>query len=381
MTRTLLLVAGEASGDLQGAALVRALRERAPDLRFIGTGGPRMAEAGVELVADVTRFASVGVVESVSHLFEFAALYRRLISVLRRERPAAAVLIDSPEFNLRFAARVKDQRVPLVYYISPQLWAWRPGRIHDVARWVDRMVVFFPFEEELYRRHGVDARCVGHPLLDILAPWLAADPGTARRAARRAFGLPEGGRVIGLLPGSRRKLVARHLPLLLGAARHILAALPDARFLGGCAPGIDAEDFRDHPAAAGLPLTVVPGRAYDVMQACDLLLLASGTATLEAGLLGVPMVVMYRLGFLSWLVGLALMQATVFALPNIVAGRSVVPELMQGQATPANLADEALAMIRDGRLPRIAEELRALRDRLGGPGAAGRAAQAVLELL
>ncbi|MBI5365670.1 MAG: lipid-A-disaccharide synthase, partial [Planctomycetes bacterium] len=351
-------------------------------LRLIGVGGPRMAAAGVELLADVTQSGAVGIGEALGHVAEFARLYRRLISVLRRERPAGAVLIDSPEFNLRFAERVKDQRVPLVYYISPQLWAWRPGRIKDVARLVDRMVVFFPFEEELYRAHGVDARCVGHPLLDILAPEIAAgaaDPVAARGAARRALGLPEAGPVIGLFPGSRGVLVRRHLPILADAARLILRDMPDARFVGGCAPGIETADFS--ALAAGLPLAVVRGASYDAMRACDLLLVASGTVTLEAALLGVPMVVMYRLGLLSWLVGRLLLKTRVFALPNIVAGRMLVPERMQSDATPENLAAEALAMFRAGRLSRIAAELAALRDRLGGPGAAGRAAEAVLDLL
>ncbi|MBI3269734.1 MAG: lipid-A-disaccharide synthase [Planctomycetes bacterium] len=383
--RTLLIVAGEASGDLHGAELARELRLRSPDLRLLGVGGPRMAAAGVELVADVTRFASVGVAESLSHLFEFAALYRRLISLLRRERPHAAILIDSPEFNLRFAERVKDQGIRLIYYVSPQLWAWRPGRIRDIARLVDRMVVFFPFEEELYRRHGVDARCVGHPLLDLLAPHWAHDGRAGRNAARAALGLaapPRGdGPLIGLLPGSRRKLVARHLPILLGAAHRILGELPDARFVGGCAPGIDAGDFRRPAASRGLPLDVMSGRSYEVMRACDLLLIASGTATLEAGLLGTPMVVMYRLGFLSWLVGLALLKTRVFSLPNIVAGRTIVPERMQWDATPETLAREALAILRSDRLAAMARDLRGLRDRLGGPGAAGRAADAVLEVV
>lgn len=370
----LLIVAGESSGDLHGAALARELLQREPTLDLLGVGGEKMRTAGVRNVGDVTAYAAVGLVEPLRNLMRFTELYRRLISVLRRERPDAVVLIDFPEFNLRFAERVKDAGIPLVYYISPQVWAWRPWRIHRIVELVDRMVVFFDFERELYAGHGQDVTWVGHPLVDLLAE--APSGGDLRRD----LGIGADGLLVGLLPGSRVKEVERLMPVMAGGAALMLRQRPDARFVVGCAPNIDPGWLRRF-LPGDLPIDVVADRTYDVMRSSTLLLVASGTATLEAAVFGTPMVMMYRLAWLSYLVARLLVQIRSYSLVNIVARKAVIPELIQYDATPARVAAEALAMLEGGRLEAIRRELADVRNRLGAPGASGRAADAVLDLM
>lgn len=361
---TILLVAGETSGDLHGSNLARALREIEPGLRLIGTGGRHMREAGVELIHDTTEHATVGFFEVLANLGRYAALYRKLQSVLKREKPDAAVLIDSPDFNLRFAARVADHGIPVVYYIGPQLWAWRKGRIRTVRKVVRKMLVILDFEETLYREAGVDVAFVGHPLLD-------AERKVDRAAFRKEFGSPEV--LVGLLPGSRRKQFRWLFPRMRDAAERIRKEIPGARFVTALAPAID-------PALAAAPgIDAVVDRTPELMASADVLLVASGTATLEAAMYGTPMVVTYRLnpltayafGPLVWL------NTKDFALVNIVAGRRVVPELYQRRGSPENLAREALALLK--RAPEVRRDLAEVRRRMGSPGASRRAAEEVIQ--
>ncbi len=365
---TLFIIAGETSGDEHGALLVRELKARRPTLRVVGGGGPRMAAAGAEIVVDTTPHATVGIFETLQRFGAYSRSYHVLLAALRREHPDAAVLIDYPDFNLRFAERVKDNGTPLVYYISPQLWAWREGRVKTVKRLVDRMVVIFPFEEEFYRKHGVDAVFVGHPLTERL------DQVCAREEARRALGVAPEARLIGLLPGSRKKEFQRHLPILREAASRIGRDLPGTAFVLGCAPGID-------PAWVAPPLRAVTGLTHELMRASDLLLVKSGTSTFEAALLGAPMVVFYRVSLLTYLTLGPLLRTDTFAMANILAGRKVVPELMQRDCTAERIADEAVRIFREGRLEGMRADLAAVRAKLGPPGAAGRAAEEVLRVM
>ncbi|MBI2901159.1 MAG: lipid-A-disaccharide synthase [Planctomycetes bacterium] len=365
---TLLIVAGETSGDLHGANLARALREREPDIRLVGAGGPRMREAGVELVDDTTSYATIGIVDAFRQMHRYMRLYRLLGSALIRWKPDAVVLIDYPDFNLRFAERVKDQGTPLVYYISPQLWAWREGRVATVKRLVDRMVVIFPFEEEFYRQRGVDAVFVGHPLVERL------DAVTGREEARKAIGVAPGTRLVGLLPGSRRKEFQRHFPILKEAASRIASALPGTEFILGCAAGVD-------PSWVTPPIRAVQGLTHELMRASDLLLVKSGTSTFEAAMLGTPMIVFYRVSLLTYLTLGPLIRTDTFAMANILAGRKVVPELMQNDCTAEKIAAEAVRMFAGGRLEEVRRDLAAVRARLGPPGAAGRAADEVLRTM
>jgi lipid-A-disaccharide synthase len=368
---TLLIVTGESSGDLHGANLTRELKRLRPGLRICATGGRRMAEAGAEILHDATRHATVGIVEAFRNLGEYARLYRRLVSFVRKERPAAVVLIDLPDFNLKFGRYVHQLGVPILYYISPQVWAWRPGRIKTIAKIVRKMLVILPFEEELYRRAGVDVTYVGHPLLDVI-------PEHPRSTLREELGVR--GRLIGLLPASRPSQFARLFPVLIKASRLILAELPDTKFVVACAPNIDPARVREERDRLGLPqVEVVHDRTYDVMASSDLLIAASGTATLEAGLFGTPMIVTYRLNAISAVLGYALVKLKHYALVNIVAGREVVPEMYQYKGSPARLAGEALSMIRDGRLESIRRELAEVRRALGGPGASRRAAEEIVK--
>ncbi len=369
-----LMIAGESSGDLHGAALARELRAQEPGIDLLGVGGSKMREEGVRLVADVTQYAAVGVVEPLRNMVRFLALYRSLISVLRREKPDAVILIDFPEFNLRFAERVKDARIPLIYYISPQVWAWRPWRIHRIVELVDRMLVLFDFERELYAGHGQDVTWVGHPLLDLMEE---SAPGSD---LRRELDVPPDSLLLGLLPGSRVKECERLMPVMAQSAAGILRERPDARFVVGCAPNIDpAWIARWIPP--GLPVQVLRGRTYDVMRRSDLLLVASGTATLEAAIFGTPMIMMYKLAYLSYLAGKLLVQIDMYSLVNIVAGRRVIPELIQHAAAPENVTREALSILRNGRLETMRKELGDVRERLGAPGASARAATAALDLV
>jgi lipid-A-disaccharide synthase len=364
---TILIVAGETSGDLHGANLARELRALDPSVRLVGTGGRHMREAGVEVVHDTTAHAAVGMVEVWVNLDHWLRLFRRLQSLLKQLKPDVAVLIDSPDFNLPFAERAADHGIPVVYYVSPQIWAWRKGRIKTIRRVVRKMLVILDFEEKLYREAGVDVAFVGHPLLD-------AEKKVDRAAFRRELGSPEV--LVGLLPGSRRKQFRWLLPIMRKAAELIRREIPGAGFVVGCAPAID-------PAGAQAPgLRVVHDRTAEVMASSDVVLVASGTATLETAMYGTPMVVTYKLTpFTAYLFGpLVRMNTRHFSLVNILAGKRVVPELYQSKAKPELLAREALSILRDGRLPEIRRELAEVRRRMGSPGASRRAAEEVLRI-
>lgn len=362
---TILIVAGETSGDIHGANLARAIHELRPRARLAGAGGPRMREAGVEILADPIKHATVGIVEAFQSMHHYARLYRLLISALRTHRPDAAVLIDFPDFNLRFAERVKDHGIPAVYYISPQVWAWRPRRIKTIARLVRKMIVILDFEEELYRKHGVDVVFVGHPLLDAVRD-------IDGKEFRRELG--GGGPLVGLLPGSRSKQFASLFPIMKKTAALIAKEMPDARFVVACAPSIDPRKAQ----AGGLP--AVWNRTPEVMAASDLLITASGTATLEAAIHGTPMIITYKLNPITALMLGPLVDLKDYALVNIVAGRRIMPEYYQFRAKPELIAREAVSILRDGRLPEMRRQLAEVRRKLGAPGASKRAAAEVLKV-
>ncbi len=364
--RSLLVVAGETSGDIHGANLARALRQLAPDIRLAGAGGVHMRRAGVEIVADPTGHASIGIVEAFRNMHDYARLYRLLQSALRKLRPSAAVLIDSPDFNLRFAERVVDAGVPVIYYISPQIWAWRPGRVRTIKRLVTKMLVILDFEEKIYRDAGVNVTYVGHPLLDAARE-------VDREAVRREFGNPR--LLIGLLPGSRRKQFELLFPVLKEASELISRELPEARFRVACAPAIDPR------LAMGRGLDVVWDRTAEVIAASDLLIAASGTATLEAAIYGTPMIVTYKLNPVAALALGPLVRLKDYSLVNLVAGRRIMPEFYQFKARPRLIAREAVSIIKEGRLPEMRRSLAEVRRKLGEPGASRRAAEEILKVI
>lgn len=347
------IVAGEASGDTLGAGLIRALRQHYPHARFIGIAGPQMLAEGAETLVPMERLSVMGLVEVLGRLRELFQVRDQLIARLQAEGITAFIGIDAPDFNLRIAAALKQQGIPTVHYVSPSVWAWRQGRVKGIRASIDLMLCLLPFEKAFYDQHDVRAVFVGHPLADSLP----LQPDVA--AARARLGEHGQGRIIALLPGSRRGEVHSLLPLLLEAADLLQARLPDVRFL---IPAINAERRRDidqllasHAVRSGrspLQVTVHDDRiGHDVgrvvMSAAELVLLASGTATLEAMLLKKPMVVTYRLHWLTWLIARWLVRIPFVSLPNLLANRRLVPELLQRQATPANVAREAEAWLTD----------------------------------
>jgi lipid-A-disaccharide synthase len=368
-----LLVAGEASGDLHAATLARALAELEPRLRVAGMGGARMAAAGVRLLHRVERVAVVGGTEAVGRLPALWRAFRALRRHLEERRPGVLVLVDFPEFNMRLARVARRLGVPVVYFIAPQVWAWRGHRVRALARDVSRVLAIFPFEVGLYQEAGVPVEFVGHPLLDVL-------PVLAREDCRAGLAGP-GELLVGLLPGSRDAEVRRHLPVLLAAVRRVAERHPGIRLALPVAPTIEPRRVEAAVRAAALPVHVLPGPAYRVMAAADLLLVASGTATLEAACYGAPMVVVYRLSAPSYgLARLLVRGVSHISLPNILAGREVVRELIQGRATGDAVAAAALALL-DDEEARAAQRaaLLEVRARLGEPGASRRAARAVLQ--
>jgi len=375
--KKLLIVAGEASGDTHGAALVRELVKQEPGLRVAGLGGPRMAAAGVGLFQDLTSHAVIGAAGLFGSLGGLVRAYRRITHSLGTDRPDAIVLIDFPEFNLMVARHANEIGVPVIYYVSPQIWAWRTGRMKKIATRVRKMLVFFPFEKEMYDRAGVDATFVGHPLLDTMSDKLAV---TDRAAVRRSLGLPESGTVVGLLPGSRRKEIEHVFPILLRSAEMIRAERPDTAFAVAQAERLPTRPFERVAARHDVEFKLIRGRAHDVMLASDLLLVCSGTATLEAGLLATPMIVTYNSDFFSYVLFGPFINPGDFALPNIVAGERIVPELYLSNAKPRRIAATALDLM-DGKLDGIRTQLGVIRKKLGGPGASARAAGEILKII
>ncbi|WP_019591342.1 lipid-A-disaccharide synthase [Thioalkalivibrio sp. ALE20] len=384
MTREVVVCAGETSGDALGAGLVRELAGHADDLRFSGMGGERMRAAGVDTRIDVEELAVVGLVDVLVNYPRLRRLFRRMCDHLETTRPALLVLVDYVEFNLRLAAHAKRLGIPVLFYVSPQLWAWRSGRIRRIRRHVDAMAVLFPFETAIYERAGVPVRYVGNPLVDRVQ---APEP-----PLRERLGVGPDTRIVGLLPGSRGGELKRHWPLLLETARRLHHRHPDLRFAVGLAPGVTAERLAGlapppagHDASAGEPpLDYVEGEdgTHAVMAGADLLLTASGTATLEAGLLRAPMLVFYRMGALSHFVFRRLVHLEHIALVNIVAEEGVVPEYLQHDANPQRLTDDADALLREPqRLEAMRERLSRVRERLGDGGADRRVAAAAAEML
>jgi lipid-A-disaccharide synthase len=368
----LLVVAGEASGDLHGARLITELRRLDPGLQTFGLGGDQMQAAGLAAVAHSSEISVVGITEVLKILPRARQIFAALLAEVERRKPCGAVLIDFPDFNLRLAKALKRRGVPVVYYISPQVWAWRRGRVKTIAKVVDRMLVLFPFEVDFYARAGVSVVHVGHPLVDEVPE---------RTAEKR--GEPAGPYRIALLPGSRRSEVEALLPTMLQAVALLARELPiEVQIIR--APTIPEEMLAEAIELSGLPVHVVSGTPrdphgasarFDAIAESHLALCASGTATLEVGLLGTPMIVVYRLGSWTYLLARALVRLPDIALVNLVLGRRAVPELIQGAATPPRIAAEAARLLGDRiALARIRESLAEVRGRLGAGGASARAA-------
>ena len=375
-SKKILLVAGEVSGDLHGSRLVEAIQRIEPDVQFSGVGGEGLERRGVKLLYPAHSLSVVGITEVFVKLRTILKALRGLKRSLKREKPDLVILIDFPEFNLRLAKIAHRRGIPILYYISPQVWAWRPKRIRLIAQLVRKMVVLFPFEVPLYEAAGVDVEWVGHPLLDIVKPTLP------KEKAYQQFGLDPKQRTIGLLPGSRSHEVERLLPPLLASAHLLQKEIPDLQFVIPLAPGLPKTILSSRMKNISVPVKVVEGFTYDVMNLSDLLITASGTATLEGAILGKPMIIIYKVSFPSYWIGRALIRVDHIGLVNLVAEKEIAPELIQKDVHPQRIADEALRILRDPILSRkMSESMGEVCQKLGKPGAAQRAARIVTSLL
>lgn len=376
MGEDLLIAAAEASADLLAARVLRELRALRPGLHAFGLGGPRLREEGLEVLHAAEEVNVMGFAEVLPRIPRILRILRDLKAAAESRRPGAALLVDSPDFNLRLARRLKALGVKVVYYVSPMIWAWRPGRARKIAGLVDRMLCILPFEERFYQGTGVAARFVGHPLAERPPPAPAAE-------YRAALGLPGGRTTVALLPGSRAAEVKRIFPAMLDAAERIRASHPDVQFVVPVAPTLPRDSLRPFLAShATLEVTLVPGHAEEAMGAADAALVKSGTSTLEAALMRRPMVVVYKMSWLSYLLAKLLVRVAHFALVNVLAGRRLVPELLQREASAERMALEVERLLGDpaARQAQLGG-LDEVRGSLGGPGAARRVAEEIVRVL
>ena len=374
MSRRVLISCGEASGDLYAGALVRSLRELCPDIDVSGLGGSAFEAAGGRLVADFRGLAVTGFTELVTKIPQLRAVKRRLVDSAVATRPDALVLIDYFGFNVRLARDIKALGVPVVYYVSPQIWAWRSGRIKAIREITDRMLVIFPFEEPIYQQAGVPVEFVGHPLIDMAAPRVD------RREFLSRLHLDPKAPTIALLPGSRTSELRRILPDLVAAGQRVRRAVPAAQFVVARAPHLDDRLFE--PLRALPRAVTIQGETDAVLASADVTLTASGTATVQAALHDTPMVVVYRVSDLEYRLARRFVKVDTFAMVNLLAGERVVPELIQGDFTPDAVAAEAVTLLTDpAAAARMRDRLDAVRRKLGGPGASRRAAAAILKVM
>ena len=375
-SKKILLVAGEVSGDLHGSHLVEAIQSVDPEIQFFGVGGEGLKRAGMKILYPSQSLSVVGITEVFFKLRAILKALQGLKKSIERERPDLVILIDFPDFNLRLAKIAHRRGIPILYYISPQVWAWRPKRIKLIARLVTKMIVLFPFEFPLYEAAGVDVEWVGHPLLDIVKPTLS------KEKAFQQFGLDPNRRTVGLLPGSRIHEIERLLPPLLASAHLLQEEIPDLQFVIPLAPGLPKTLLSPWMKNISVPVKVVEGFTYDVMNLSELLIAASGTVTLEGAILGKPMIIIYKVSLPSSWVARALVRLDHIGLVNLVAEKEIAPELLQRDVNPQRISDEALRILRDPILSRkMVESMGEVRQKLGEPGAAQRAAHITLSLM
>jgi lipid-A-disaccharide synthase len=370
---SVMISCGEPSGDLYAGALARELRRLRPGIRIVGLGGDHLREAGAELVGDYRGLAVTGLIEAVRVLPRAWATHRALVARARRERPDALVVIDYPDFNFRLAGSLHRMGIPIVYYVCPQVWAWRTGRLRALKRLVDRALVIFPFEEAIYRDARIPVEFVGHPLLDL------ARASAPRSALAAEWGLDEAAPTVALLPGSRPNEVRATVDTLAAAVPLVAARVPGVQFVVARAPNLPDGLFGPIRSVRGSRIVEVSGRADDVLGASDVVITASGTATVQAAIHERPMVIVYRVSRLTYCLGKRFVKLDTFGMTNLVAGSRIVPELIQDGFTPEAVATETIRYFEDAEYAaRTRAALAGVRARLGEPGASRRAAEHVL---
>ena len=372
--KRVLIIAGESSGDLHGSSLMNRMKAIMPDIEFKGIGGKLMIEEGLEAVRHVSDLNFMGLVEVIRHLPFIRHTMKELISLLDSWYPNLVILIDYPGFNLKFAAHVKRRNIPVMYYISPQLWAWHKSRVKLVKKYVDRMVVLFDFERDFYRTYGVDADFVGHPLLDVV------HPSESREEFRASLGAGKSVPLIGLLPGSRKQEIDRILPSMVNSIKVLERNCGTVTAVLGCVSEIDDSYYKRF--IRGSDIQFLRNKTYDIMAYADVLVVTSGTATLEAGILGTPMVIVYRTSLITYFIGKALVKIPDIGLINIVGGSRIVPELWQSNVTPQKIAGQMKNFLQDDRLREtVRNALISAREKLGERGASERAARIAIETM
>ncbi len=373
----IMLIAGEASGDLHGAGLVRAMQQMAPEYHFCGMGGNSLKQQGMEIIVDAAKMAVVGIVEVLAHLKDIRAAMRTLEKRLRDKHPSLLILIDYPDFNLILAGKAQKLGIPVFYYISPQVWAWRSGRIKKINRLVDRMAVILPFEKNFYHLHGMEVDYVGHPLMDSVKTSMG------KKEFLQLHDIPADKILVGILPGSRKKEIKTMLPLFLEAAKQLSDEHKEILFLLPLAPTLSRADLDENGLKdVKFDIRVISENRYDLMTACDLALAASGTVTLELAILDVPMLVAYRLSPLTYFLGHRFIKVKYASLTNLIVNSEIIPELLQDEAKADNIVRELTSLLPGGEKRDIMlAGLSRIRAQLGEGGASKRAAALALETI
>jgi lipid-A-disaccharide synthase len=374
--KLIVIVAGEASGDLHAAKLAAALKELSPQVCIEGVGGKKMQEAGVQLYYDIVDMAVVGLWEVLKDWNKFRKVFKGLLKKIDQKRPDCVVLVDYPGFNLRLARQLKKRNIPVIYYISPQVWAWGKDRIKLIKRCVDKMIVVFKFEEELYRNAGINVSFVGHPLLDVVRPNLT------REELLSKFNIPKNSLIISILPGSRTTEIKRLFSIMLEAAEIICRNLKNVHFFVLKSPTVSRKVFQRSLKGTPIPMRIVENENYNCLNASEFAIVASGTATLETAIMNLPMVIVYKVSGLTYFLLKHLIKIPYIGLVNVVAGRKIVPEFLQHRARAENVAEETLSILEsEERITQIKQELSQAKKKLGSTGASIRAAKQVLEFL
>ncbi len=383
MPKRIMIIAGESSGDFHSASLILALKKINPEIEISGIGGQRMRAAGADIYFDISELSIIGFTDVLKNLRKIKKAFNALLEKIDATSPDAVVLVDYPGFNLKLAQELKKRKIPVIYYISPQIWAWWRGRIKTIRRFVDKMIVVFKFEEALYKDYGIDVSFVGHPLLDNAQPTLS------RQDFLNRLGLSLQKRTIGIAPGSRKMEIERILPILLESAKLIKDKLPQVQFVLLKAPGLAREIFESKirkyaclPAGRNLPIALCENQTYDFLKCCDFVLVSSGTATLETAIMQKPMIIVYKVSFLNWLIAKPLIRLPFIGLVNVVAGKEVVPEFIQYKARPRLIAEKTIEILTSqAALTNVKAELEKVRKSLGSSGASQKAAQIILNTL
>lgn len=374
--KRIVIVAGEASGDAHAGRMIAALKQQRPDVQVSGIGGDALRQAGAEIFTDFAELAVMGLVEVLKRYRQIKAIFNELVERLKHDKPDLLILVDYPGFNLKLAKQAHKLGIPVMYYISPKVWAWRPGRVKTIRRYVDHMAVLFPFEETLYQEAGVAVSCVGHPLVDAVSSDLTAEQ------AKQKWGFAPEHRVLGLFPGSRRSEVEALLPIMLQTAEQIRQRHFDVEVVLPQAPGLDADFLEPMLAQSSLDVKVVSGEFYDVIRGCDAIVAASGTVTLEIALMGTPHLLVYRVAPMSYRILKRLVKIPYVGLCNIVTGNNIVTELLQDEVTVENLDQHLTQLLTDPQAKQRAEMIRLnVLEALGPSGGADNAAKAITTML